>query len=307
MSVISPITLKPNTKLVNTLSINDIIDLYSKDLEVDVVNIFKGLKEIYIYECLDTGYLFYYPMNLSGDESFYDDLKRQMPIKYNVSYYSETKWEYEICCKMIKPNDQVYEIGAGNGAFLSILKKNGIDNLYGSELNKKSIETASKKGIYLEYKTIEGKAEETKEEFDVVCTFQVLEHVANVNSFIASSLKILKKGGKLIIAVPCNNPYLFKNDILNTLNLPPHHMGLWGEKAFKNLSKYFPIKLNEIIIEKLPSSGYNFDRYYEVNKDILISNKNPFKKFLDKLYKKYLRNNHLKYDGKNIIACFEKI
>ena len=158
----------------------------------------------------------------------------------------------------------------------------------------------------IEYKTIQVKAKETFEEFDIVCAFQVLEHIDNVKSFIDSSLQILKKGGKLIIAVPFNNPYLFRNDILNTLNMPPHHMGLWNKKAFMNMDKFFPMCLEKLIIEKLPAEGYDFNRFYFVNKDIIYSKGMPFKYLFDKLYLKWLKTFHRFYGGKNIIAVFIK-
>ena len=56
------------------------------------------------------------------------------------------------------------------------------------------------------------------------------------------ALTVLKKGGKMIIAVPNNNPYLFEWDDYHTLNLPPHHAGLWNKTVFKNIENTFSIK-----------------------------------------------------------------
>lgn len=305
MEVISPVTLKTNTILKDSLTAEKIIGLYKEDFDVDVSDTFSGIDNISIYECQDTGFLFYHPVKLSGSEDFYNDLKKQMPIKYQTSYYSDDKWEYGISMKFIRETDKVYEIGAGNGSFLAKLKLKGLTQLHGSELNKDSIAAASTKGITLEYKTIEEKSKDA--EYDIVCTFQVLEHVENVHSFIDSALQLLKPDGKLIIAVPYNNPYLFKNDLFNTLNLPPHHMGLWNQKAFRNLPNFFPMDLEHLIVEKLPSSGYDFTRYYEINKDINYSKGKIFKNLYDKLYWRWLKKNHKKIDGKNIVAIFKKL
>ena len=302
----SLVTNKHNIKLFDEIYTKDIIDLYFNDFGIDVSHYFENLQKIQLYECLDTGYKFYFPFHLIGEETFYDSLKEQMPIKYNSSYYAEDKWEYNVSSTYIQELDEVYEIGAGTGMFLKKLKNAGINNVSGSELNNNSIKTALTQDVLLENKTIENKAAEKGPLYDVVCSFQVLEHIADVNSFITSCLKILKHEGKLIISVPYNEPYMFANDRLNTLNLPPHHMGLWNELAFKNLCKFFPISVVNIIIEELPSTGYNFERYYQVNKDILYPQKKPFKKLFDLIYLKYLKKFHYKFKGKNIVVIFEK-
>jgi 2-polyprenyl-3-methyl-5-hydroxy-6-metoxy-1,4-benzoquinol methylase len=71
-----------------------------------------------------------------------------------------------------------------------------------------------------------------KNEFDVVCFFQVLEHIKDVDSFMRSSITILKNKGKILIAVPNNDAFVMKYDYLRGVgNVPPppphhHHVGL---------------------------------------------------------------------------------
>ncbi len=306
MNIPSPITKLPNTRCVETISTQFIINSYKRDLNVDVSRFFNDFDKVQIWECLDTGYLFFYPFSISGDEVFYDELKIQLPVMYNAPYYSTWKWEYDICVNFIKETDKVYEIGCGNGNFLLKLKHRGVKEVYGTELNHDSVNVAINKGLNVEYITIQEKAKHVLEEYDVVCTFQVLEHISEVKSFLDASIKILKKGGKLIITVPFNDPYLFKNDKYNTLNMPPHHMGLWGKSAFVSLFRFFPMKLEQVIIEKLPNVGYDFERYYTVNKDKNYSTGKPFKHMYDQLYFRWLKMSHTKKNGKNIIAVFKK-
>ncbi len=307
MKIVSPISTSLNVEIYDTVSREDIINAYRDNLEIEVGEYLNQIESIKILRCLDTNYLFYYPFNVCGDEYFYDRLKIQLPAKYNAPYYSAWKWEYGVCLDFIKPSDKVYEIGCGFGDFILKLKENGTAAVSGTELNHDSVNAAIYKGLEVEYITVQNKAKLCKDAFDVVCTFQVLEHIAEVKSFLDASIHILKPGGRLMIAVPFNDPYLFKHDKMNTLNLPPHHMGLWGEAAFKNLIKFFPIELEELIIEKLPNSGYDFEQYYTINKDVNFSPKMPFKKLYDKLYYKWLKRNHLKKNGKNIIAIYKKL
>ena len=306
MKIFSPVTQSQNIEHLDKISKESIIRHYANDLDIDVSRFFLNIDSVQIIRCLDTGYLFYYPFDIYGDEKFYDELKIQLPVKYNSPYYSSWKWEYEVCSDFIKVSDKVFEIGCGFGDFLLKLKSKATLHVSGIELNQDSVYQCRKKGLDVENAFIEDKAKEVEEEFDVVCSFQVLEHVTNIKSFLDASIKVLKKGGLLMIAVPFNDPFLFKNDKFNTLNMPPHHMGLWGKKAFENLSNFFPIEVEHIIIEKLPSSGYDFDQYYSVNKDINFRSTFVFKKMYDKLFYKWLKRNHSMKNGKNMIAIYRK-
>lgn len=44
-------------------------------MNIDVSDFFNSIKKVSIYKCLDTGYRFYYPFNISGDNIFYQKLK----------------------------------------------------------------------------------------------------------------------------------------------------------------------------------------------------------------------------------------
>jgi 2-polyprenyl-3-methyl-5-hydroxy-6-metoxy-1,4-benzoquinol methylase len=304
--VLSPITNTENIKLLKRIYVDELNQLYKLDLMMDIKLYFNGLDYIEMFECLDTGYIFFSPYNITGDENFYNCLKKQLPLIYNVPYYSPWKWEYSVSLKYIQPSDRVYEIGCGDGNFLKNLRERGVDKISGLELNHDSVLSAQSKGFNVEYITIEEKIRTKFELFDVVCTFQVLEHVCDVKPFLDSCISLLKPGGKLIISVPYNSPFLFRKDLYNTLNLPPHHMGLWGKKSFESLTKFFPLELVSMIIEKLPSSGYDFERYYKTNKIKLFSNQFLLQRFLDKLYYLWLKKFHKLYSGKNIVVIFQK-
>lgn len=86
--------------------------------------------------------------------------------------------------------------------------------------------------------------------YDVVVTFQVLEHVAEIHSFLTAALEVLAPEGHLIIAVPNNDGFIGAQADL-TLNLPPHHMGRWGRDSLKPLTRIFDLDLVSIDFEPL--------------------------------------------------------
>ena len=72
----------------------------------------------------------------------------------------------------------------------------------------------------------------------------------NINSFIKSSIRCLKPNGLLILSVPSFDS--FSRYTTNfSLDMPPHHVTRWTDKALSNLVKYFDIELLEIIHEPL--------------------------------------------------------
>jgi SAM-dependent methyltransferase len=301
MQLKSPVTYSNNITLLRSFDVEKIKTLYTKETKVDVSRFFNGIKQIELYQCNDTGYRFFYPFTIYGDDKFYQDLN-----ELNSWYYQDNRWEHPLAITFLKPSDKILEIGSGDGFFINLCKKKNITNITGLELNTASVAKAAKEGNIIYNETIQDYSQKHNGEYDVVCNFQVLEHIVDIKSFIDASLLVLKKGGKMIIAVPNNNPYLFEWDDYHTLNLPPHHAGLWNKDVFKNIENTFAIKNIQSFTEPLGEMKHWFS--VKINH---IKNSNPLKAFLLSLvpnfiYKSYIKNNRDKIEGRNILMVFEK-
>ncbi|MBW8050449.1 MAG: class I SAM-dependent methyltransferase [Cytophagales bacterium] len=257
----SPITLSKNVKLEKQINAQAIIDIYKKSLNLDVRAYYCDTDTISIYQCIDTGYKFYYPFNLTGDTKFYETLQQF------DWYYIIWKWEHELARKFINIKSKVLEIGCGEGNFLKDLNQSKMVDCAGLEINEKAIKVAKYHGLEILNETIQQHAQKNTEIYDTVCAFQVLEHIPYAGSFLKSSLAALKKGGNLIISVP-NNDSFIKYDKENILNMPPHHMRLWNKTALSNLQKFFPLKLIGIYME--PLQPYHYKYYYNTQMFRLI-------------------------------------
>ncbi|MBW8684526.1 class I SAM-dependent methyltransferase [Chitinophaga rhizophila] len=300
----SPVTGGNRVELITTFPTDSIVKIYQDNLKVDTRRFFKGVPAVELYECTETGYRFYHPETILGDGQFYADLHKD-----NEGYYSKTRWEHKYAIGQIKATDKVLEVGAGDGFFLEQLKKANIDAL-GLELNQDAIAKGAKKGLRMSGEMIEDHAAAHPETYDVVCCFQVLEHIYNVKSFLDGCIKALKKGGKLIIAVPNNNPYMFKQDKWHTLNLPPHHAGLWNKKAFMELQNFYNITPQDIIVEPLSNMKPFAKQWYLAQRNYFKETKpvlggimslvpRPVYKAVVKLFSPWI-------DGCNIVAVFTK-
>jgi SAM-dependent methyltransferase len=293
----SPVTPDGDAVLIETLPVQRIVEGYRKLLGIDVSKYFGGNIEIAIYRCTDTGFRFYYPESIFADEEFYAFLQKR------DSYYSEWHWEHEAALKKLLPQSKVLEVGCGTGSFMINLKEKGF-NCTGLELNAAAVKVCRQKGLKVYNELLEIHVIQNSGEYDAVCAFQVLEHIYDVRSFINECLKCLKPGGKLIFAVPNSNPYLFKYDKYHTMNLPPHHSGLWNKAAFQKLPAFYPLKVDTIKFEPL------FNRQYFLNGFFVHFKLGLINKIMNKIPPRIINNLlwPLKFfvKGRNILAVFIK-
>lgn len=246
MTILSPLTQNENIIKVNDYSVESIVALYQKDFSLDVSGYFKGLSSIAVYKCLDTGYKFFYPLNLSGDEFFYQHLQ-----KYDW-YYSDWKWEYNDALSLLEPDKKLLEVGCGDGYFLMKAHGDGV-LAEGIELNNSAVTTCRNKGLKVFNESVIDYATNHKNTYDYVFSFQVVEHIADVGLFIKAMVDLLKPGGLLLISVPNNDSALFKESAMVALNMPPHHMGLWDINSLIALGACYPVRLEKIWLEGLDS------------------------------------------------------
>jgi SAM-dependent methyltransferase len=260
--------------------------------------VFLGKKKIYLYECISSGYKFYFPFDIAGK----DDLYKQLAAF--DWYYIPWKWEHQQSLKYVSRSNSILEVGCGSGSFLKNLRHRFPEKqLTGLEI---SINQTSENFILNE--TVQNHSALGGKQYDLVCFFQVLEHIADVSSFLEASIKALKYGGYLIVSVPNNDSILFKRTSNVSLNMPPHHMGLWNKRSLKYLSKQFPLKLIEEYFE--PVQDYHFDWFKDVIKEKirklklplinrLLGNKQIFAIFC-KLLRKF-------YKGHTFIFVYKKV
>lgn len=245
----SPITQNKNVSKILEIPALQIIQTYESELNMDVKAYFRDIDSVSLFKCEDTGYRFYSPFTLEGDGRFYPLLKN---VFSKSDYYRKWKYEYQIAKEEIHKQAIVLDIGCGDGYFLEgVLDKTS--NCIGIELSEEAVLISKAKGLNVENTTLHQLARNTQQKFDVICAFQVLEHLSDVKSFFEDAISLLKNDGKLIIGVPDNSPYIFGYKLLDPLNLPPHHMGLWNKDVFVSLQKIFPLKLEKITYDKKSS------------------------------------------------------
>lgn len=216
----------------------DLIKLYKKLCGKDLSYLIPN--DIDFCICHNCDLRFYYPL-VTGDEYFYNSFQK---LSW---YYLDVKDEYSYAKQFVSKKDRVLEIGSGKGAFAKYIPSNSYTGL---DFSEKAKAMAKDNNITIENSTIQDYSTCHQGSYDVVVSFQVLEHVSDPNEFIESMLFTLKKDGKLIIAVPSENSFV-QHVTNNTLNMPPHHVTRWSDDCLRNLENIFDIKLINITHEKI--------------------------------------------------------
>ena len=235
---------------VEKISTSQLIDIYQKQLSIDIYHQFKDIKFIDFLQCEKCKLKFINPL-ITGNDYFYRVLESR------ENYYPQSnKTEFVFAKQLIKKQDKVLDIGAGRGVFGKCIE---CGYYQGIDFSLKAIELAKSDRINVQAIPIQEHCIDKKEFYDVVVLFQIIEHIgSDINNFLTSSIKCLKKGGRLIIAVPDNDGYIqcIENFCLNL----PHHALYWNENSLRVLAIKHNLNIEKIYREPV----ININQWYAV-------------------------------------------
>ncbi len=131
---------------------------------------------------------------------------------------------------------KVLDIGTANGSFLYIAKKKGWE-VEGLELNRWLCEWAKKNyGITIHSKTLFEK-EYSKESFDLVTLWDVLEHVPDAKKMLEECHRIIKKEGHIVINYPNIGSWIAKIMGRKWVFLLSVHLFYFTDKTMERMLK----------------------------------------------------------------------
>lgn len=230
-----------------------LIKYYQDSLGIDASKLLEtGGVPITLLQCQSCDIKWYSP-SPSGDAAFYEGLQQ------HSWYYQDEKPEYFYARKWLPSGSRLLEIGCGKGAFAKFIDP---DVVYkGLEFNEAAVKKGLESGLDIEIETIEAHAAKNAQSYDIVCNFQVLEHVSKPSEFLEACAASLKKDGLLIVAVPSEDSFLSITQG-GFLNMPPHHLTRWTDKSLSNALTQVGVTPLEIWHE--PVADYHLDWYSSV-------------------------------------------
>jgi len=155
----------------------------------------------------------------------------------------------------LRPGGNLLDIGCGPGTFLRLAKSYGY-KVAGIDVSNKAIKVTQEKFGLFDTHTMSVEELITKSwqrRFDIICLFDVLEHLENPVAVLLGLKKLLKPGGYVVCTVPSYRrwPPIFDPYV----DLPPHHLTLWTPMALERCISVASLKVTKIIRSPLASES----------------------------------------------------
>ncbi|MCB0754155.1 MAG: class I SAM-dependent methyltransferase [Flavobacteriales bacterium] len=181
-------------------------------------------------KCGSCGFVFCQPIPTQNElNAVYEGYGRN-------DYLSElTIQAYERVLDTFEPyrkTNKLIDVGCGIGYFLEVAKRRGWE-IYGTEFTEEAVKICEKKGASMQLGVLNPSNYEA-ESFDVVCSFEVIEHINNPLEELGNFNKLLRKGGLVYCTTPNFNAverYQLGAD-WNVLGYP-EHLSYYNPKTLK--------------------------------------------------------------------------
>jgi SAM-dependent methyltransferase len=235
-----PITGLPARRHLQTVSSRALKFMWRVGFGIRRVRELEGISRFELWES-PCGLAFFDPM-IAGDKDFYADCYRRLGERGAWTRRPVERSDYRRVAGLIHPGQSLLDVGcgpAGLARYVPHARYRGLDQSAVAPLANVCDESL------LDHAKIHSG------EYDAVCSFHVVEHVADPVSFVSDMVRCLRPAGKLFLAVP-SWPSAITAIPNFALNGPPHHLTWWTLEALKALTETLGLELEAI--EYLPPS-----------------------------------------------------
>lgn len=152
--------------------------------------------------------------------------------------------------------NRVLDVGCGNGHFLKVAKDNGFE-AHGTEFTDKAIEFCQQKGIQMQKGVLN--PENYAFEFDLITSFEVIEHINNPQEEVANFYKLVRKGGLVYVTTP-NFDSISRHLLRENWSIVeyPEHLSYYTAKTLQQLFESHGFKTL-----KIETTGVSLSRFQQ--------------------------------------------
>jgi len=199
-----------------------------------------------------------------ANNRFEEKYKKQIREIENSLHYNKKKFEDRVdlvySCTTNKNSPKCFDMGAGGGLFLNLMKQKGAD-VYGNELSIPRIHYSKRKfDISLSVETIESDywQKDYSDYFDVLTLWDTIEHVNFPVETLKNAYNLLAKDGIICLDTPIRNSLFYVLGeisyrlsfgrfpaFLNMMysNLPLGHKHIFSSKQLEDLLESLNFKI----------------------------------------------------------------
>jgi 2-polyprenyl-3-methyl-5-hydroxy-6-metoxy-1,4-benzoquinol methylase len=203
--------------------------------------------------CGSCEFAFAHPF-VAGDGEFYR-------IGYGEdAFYPKWKWEFQktldvlttLGPEVLHESATLLDIGAGAGAFVQhvadgLIDRSRITCLEFSETGSDRVRAAGIRCYSADLRDTE--PQDFDRAFDIVCLFQVLEHLDGLDRFFERLAEVMQPTGHMFLAIPNPRQRAFLDAYGLHEDLPPAHTGRWTTRPLKLIAERHGFSVVESAIE----------------------------------------------------------
>jgi 2-polyprenyl-3-methyl-5-hydroxy-6-metoxy-1,4-benzoquinol methylase len=200
-----------------------------------------------LQQCRACSFLFHNPR--PTDEAIFEFYSQQGKYAHWLDEISGRTRMWEARLRLLQsylPEGKLLDVGAGIGQFLAQARDTGHFQVFGTEVSEEAVQIARERyQLELHQGTLEEVALE-EASFDGVCLFHVLEHVPFPRRTLERCARLLRPGGRLVVAVPNDSAlHRYKEFYKGWNALGKVFAGSLGDGEYAQVPAFPEIKLRE--------------------------------------------------------------
>lgn len=213
----------------------------------------KGYEKAYICQCQSCRMVF--SRKIPSKEKLFEFYNNYGVDSYlsplTIKRYNELLDQFE----GFRKTNRILDVGCGKGYFLEVAKKRGWE-VYGTEISNNMVNICLAKNI----KVHQGDLEQSSfpnDYFDIISSFEVIEHINNPQNEIFIFNKILRIGGLVYLTTPNFNS-LLRYRLKSTYNVItfPEHLCYYTPSTINTIFTKFGFKK-----QKIETTGLSLTRF----------------------------------------------
>jgi len=211
-----------------------------------------GYEKDHLFRCANCGFVFScIKPSIEELNVAYSSYARDNQIsEITIKRYNDLLDEFE----GYRNTNNIIDVGCGDGWFLVEAKKRGW-SVFGTEFEERAVVNGGAKGIIMHQGVL--KPSNYSVTFDIITSFEVVEHINNPMEEFKNFYSILRPGGLVYVTTPNFNSLSRKllGPKWNVLNYP-EHLSYYTPGTLR-----FAFKKSGLKLRRQTTSGFSFSRY----------------------------------------------